>query len=123
MLTISGVGDSPSGVFTNKGSSNQARSFDSDLLTADGVTFIRLAVLVTLRSCINNCRQSNKLRSRLLRDFFMSWRGPVRCNSDNQHDTHYATANQNPDQHIQRIKAKNSRQPNPQRGTANLCNT
>ena len=113
MLTISGVGVSPSGVFTNNGSSNQALSFDNDLLTAEGVTLIRLAVLVTLRSCIRSCRQSSKLRSRLLRDFFMSWRGPVWSNSDNQHDTYYATTNQNPDQHIQRIEAEDSGQPNP----------
>ncbi len=57
-LTVRGVGSSPKGVFTNSGSSNQSRSFASDLLTADGVTFIRFAALVTLRSCNKSCRQS-----------------------------------------------------------------
>ncbi|MNL60663.1 hypothetical protein D3C87_1844980 [compost metagenome] len=73
-LTVSGVGSRPSGVFTNSGSSNQSRSFASDLLTADGVTFMRFAALVTLRSCSNSCRHSNRLRSRLLMGFFI-----VRC--------------------------------------------
>jgi hypothetical protein len=47
----------------------------SDLLTADGVTFIRFAALVTLRSCSKSCRHSNRLRSRLLMGFFIMRRG------------------------------------------------
>ncbi len=36
MLTISGVGDRPSGELTKSGSSNHALNFASDLLTAEG---------------------------------------------------------------------------------------
>ena len=100
MLVINGVGDRPSGVLTNSGSSNQARSLANDLLTADGETFMRFAVRVTLSSWVRSCRQSNKLRSRLDRDFFIMLRSPDRGSGQNQNNTHYATGNENPDQHI-----------------------
>jgi len=80
MLLTSGVGARPSGVFTNSGSSNQARSLASDLLTADGETFIRFAVRVTLSSWVRSCRQRSKLRSRLDSGFFIVLRNPRRGN-------------------------------------------
>src|SRR5699024_12053366 len=84
MLTISSVGDRPSGEFTKSGSSNHALNFASDLLTAEGVTFIRFAALVTLRSCISSCRQSSRLRSSVVMDFFMSGNGASRRDEHNQ---------------------------------------
>jgi len=46
--------------------------------------------------------------------------GPNRQKENNAEN---ATANQNPDQHIQRIKAEHGGEPNPQRRAAHLRDT
>ena len=72
------------------------------------------AALVTLRSCISSCRQSSRLRSSVVMDFFMSGNGASRRDEHNQQQAHYATGNQNPDQHIPCADTNHRCQPNPQ---------
>lgn len=73
-----------------------------------------IAGLVTLRSCISSCRQSSRLRSSVVMDFFMSGNRASRRDEHNQQQAYYATGNQNPDQHIPCADTNHRRQPNPQ---------
>lgn len=114
MLTINGVGDSPSGEFAKSGSSNRALDLVNDLLTAEGVMFIRFATLVTLRSHINNCGQSGRLRPNVVTDSFMSDDRASKRDEHNQQQAYYATGNRSPDQHIPCAGTNHRRQSNPQ---------
>ncbi len=90
MLTISGVGDSPAVSSQRAGRQTTLLNFASDLLTAEGVTFIRFAALVTLRPA-SAVAQSSRLRSSVVMDFLHdAATGRPGATEHNQQQAYYA---------------------------------